>query len=53
MPGQDGCGHRAEIEEFAKIAKKDNIKFHSVNYQELIVKLKIIIIMGMKNILII
>jgi hypothetical protein len=38
--GQDGCRHRAEIEEFAKISKKDNIKFHSISYQELITKLK-------------
>ena len=38
--GQDGCRHRKEIEEFAKIAKQDSIKFHSLSYQELIVKLK-------------
>tara|TARA_R110002049_G_scaffold181683_1_gene349139 strand:- start:352 stop:1218 length:867 start_codon:yes stop_codon:yes gene_type:complete len=38
--GQDGCRHRAEIEEFVKIAKKDSIKFHSLSYQELITKLK-------------
>lgn len=38
--GQDGCRHRAEIEEFAKIAKMDSIKFHSISYQKLITKLK-------------
>lgn len=38
--GQDGCRHRAEIEEFAKITKQDSIKFHSISYQELIAKLK-------------
>jgi hypothetical protein len=38
--GQDGCQHRAEIEEFAKITKQDSIKFHSISYQELIAKLK-------------
>lgn len=38
--GEDGFKHRAEITEFARIAKQDNIKFHSISYQELIVKLK-------------
>jgi hypothetical protein len=38
--GQDGCQHRAEIAEFAKITKQDSIKFHSISYQELIAKLK-------------
>lgn len=38
--GNDGCKHRAEIVEFALIAKQDNIKFHSISYQELIMKLK-------------
>ncbi len=38
--GEDGYKHKAEIEEFAKITKKDNIKFHSISYQELIAKLK-------------
>jgi hypothetical protein len=38
--GQDGCRHRAEIAEFAKITKQDSIKFHSISYQELIAKLK-------------
>ncbi len=38
--GNDGCKHREEIKEFARIAKLDNIKFHSISYQELITKLK-------------
>jgi len=38
--GQDGCRHRTEIEEFARIAKQDRIKFHSISYQELITILK-------------
>ncbi|MFC2106872.1 hypothetical protein ACFLRY_00905 [Bacteroidota bacterium] len=38
--GEDGCKHRTEIEEFARITKQDNIKFHSISYQELIMKLK-------------
>ncbi len=40
VPGKDGCRHRSEIDEFAKTAKKDSIKFHSMSYQELITKLK-------------
>lgn len=38
--GKDGYNHRIEIEEFARIAKMDNIKFHSISYQELIKKMK-------------
>jgi hypothetical protein len=38
--GEDGCKHRTEIAEFARIAKLDNVKFHSISYQELIAKLK-------------
>ncbi len=38
--GEDGCKHRTEITEFAKIAKQDNVKFHSISYQELVAKLK-------------
>lgn len=38
--GEDGCNHRAEIAEFARIAKQDNVNFYSISYQELIVKLK-------------
>lgn len=36
---KDGCMHRNEIEKFSKIAKSDNIKFHSISYQELIIKM--------------
>jgi hypothetical protein len=38
--GEEGCKHRKEIEEFTKIAKLDNIKFHSISYQELIIKMQ-------------
>ncbi len=38
--GNDGYKHRKEIEEFTKITKLDNIKFHSISYQELIIKMK-------------
>ena len=38
--GNDGCEHRREIEIFTKIAKSDNIKFHSISYQELIIKMQ-------------
>jgi len=37
--GQDGAKHRKEIEQFAEIAKKDNIKFSHITYQEVITKL--------------
>lgn len=37
--GQDGVEHRNEIEQFAKVAKKDNIKFSHITYQEVIIKL--------------
>lgn len=37
--GMDGCNHRKEIDEFSKVAQRDNIKFHSISYQELIIKL--------------
>mgnify|MGYP003563409767 CR=1 FL=1 len=37
--GEDGKRHRDEAEEFASVAKKDGIRFHSITYQELIVKL--------------
>jgi hypothetical protein len=47
--GEDGCKHRAEIEEFARIAKLDNIKFHSISYQELIMKLKKDFYIGNEN----
>lgn len=40
VPGMEGYKHRTEIDEFARIARLDNILFHSISYQELIIKLK-------------
>jgi len=37
--GEDGKRHRDEVAEFAGVAKQDGIMFHSLTYQELIVKL--------------
>lgn len=37
--GKEGSKHRKEIEQFAEIAKKDNIKFSHITYQEVIAKL--------------
>jgi hypothetical protein len=37
--GKEGFEHRKEIDQFAEIAKKDNIKFSQVTYQEVIIKL--------------
>ncbi len=37
--GKDGTDHRADIENFIAIAKKDGIHIHSMTYQELIVLL--------------
>ena len=37
--GQDGAEHRKELEQFVEIAKRDNIKFSHVTYQEVIMKL--------------
>jgi len=37
--GENGCQHRKEIKEFSNVAKLDNIKFHSLSYQELIAKM--------------
>lgn len=37
--GRDGAEHRKEIEQFAQIAEKDDIKFSHITYQEVIVKL--------------
>lgn len=37
--GGQGKQHREEILEFTDIAKRDDIKFHSLTYQELIVNL--------------
>ena len=37
--GEEGSDHRKEIEAFTKVVKSDDIKFHALTYQELIVKL--------------
>jgi len=37
--GHEGSKHREEVEEFTKKAKADNIYFHALSYQELIIKL--------------
>jgi hypothetical protein len=37
--GESGHQHHKEVQEFADIAKADNIMFHSLTYQELIVRL--------------
>ncbi|MCD7850103.1 MAG: hypothetical protein LUH63_10440 [Parabacteroides sp.] len=37
--GTEGAEHRKEIELFAEIAQKDNIKFSHTTYQEIIIKL--------------
>lgn len=37
--GKDGVEHRKEIEQFANIAKRDNVKFSHITYQEVIIKL--------------
>ena len=37
--GEQGKCHQDEVEEFAGVAKKDGIKFHSLTYQELIRRL--------------
>jgi hypothetical protein len=34
--GEDGNRHRDEVNQFAAIAKDDNVMFHSLSYQELI-----------------
>jgi hypothetical protein len=39
VPGADGAAHRGEIDRFAQSAKEDGVHFHSMSYQELIVKL--------------
>lgn len=38
--GEESHRHRKEIEKFTEITKLDNIKFHSISYQELIIKIK-------------
>lgn len=37
--GDDGANHREEIEKFKMVTKSDNIMFHSISYQELMVKM--------------
>ena len=37
--GEEGAIHRKEIEAFTEVVKADDIKFHAMSYQELIVKL--------------
>jgi len=37
--GEQGKCHQDEVSEFAKVATKNGIKFHSLTYQDLIVKL--------------
>lgn len=38
--GNDGYQHQKEIKHFSDIVKRDNIKFHSISYQELLIKMK-------------
>lgn len=38
--GEEGFRHKEEIERFTKICKEDGVKFHSISYQELILKLR-------------
>jgi hypothetical protein len=37
--GKEGAVHRKEIEAFTEVVRSDDIKFHELTYQELIVKL--------------
>lgn len=37
--GKEGAIHREEIESFSKVARADDIKFHVLSYQELMVRL--------------
>lgn len=46
---KEGYEHREEVEKFSKIAKSDNIKFHSISYQELIIKMQSEFYEGNKN----
>ena len=39
MFGDQGKQHRDEVLKFIEMTKRDGIKFHSLTYQELIVKL--------------
>ena len=36
VPGEAGCKHRQEINDFANIVSSDNINFHSQSCQEMI-----------------
>lgn len=38
--GEEGFRHKEEIEKFTKICKDDGVKFHSIRYQELILRLR-------------
>jgi hypothetical protein len=35
--GKDGAVHREEVEDFAKFAESDGVRFHATTYQELII----------------
>ena len=37
--GDEGAIHRKEIEDFTDLVRSDDVKFHALNYQELIAKL--------------
>jgi hypothetical protein len=39
VPGYEGAGHRDEIEAFSSVVAADDIRFHTMTYQELIIKL--------------
>jgi len=38
--GVENCIHKKELEKFAESVKKDNVKFHYLSYQDLIVQLR-------------
>ena len=38
-PGDEACGHRAEVDEFAAIARADGVDFGALTYQEVIARL--------------
>jgi len=38
--GNEGYQHRQEIKQFSDIAKRDNVKFHSISYQELLMRMR-------------
>ncbi|RJR29968.1 MAG: hypothetical protein C4576_34425 [Desulfobacteraceae bacterium] len=39
VPGREGVAHRNEVNAFAKTAEADGLKFHSLTYQKLIMKM--------------